>query len=339
MNAPTSRASTPSASTHASFPPDSSPSDSLPSSRPFALDVIDGLAGRPKSLPCKWFYDEQGSELFEAITRTREYYPTRVETRLLRQLMPELLTQAGDVDVLIEPGSGSSTKTRLLLDALPNLRAYRPIDISGKFLFDNAARLQADYPRLAIRPLVADFTAPTEPFALQDDRHPLVFFPGSTIGNFAPEEAVGLLRRIREAAGTHPRLLIGVDMTQDPVRLQAAYDDAAGITASFNRNLLVRANRELGADFDVRRFRHEARFNRSEHRIEMHLVSERDQQVRVQGHTFGFARGESIHTENSYKYPPQAFDALMARAGWRLLRRWQDAEESSFSVMLLDAAH
>jgi len=303
---------------------------------PFAIDVIAGLSRRPKSLPCKWFYDEAGSELFEEITRTREYYPTRVEARLLGDLMPELIDLAGDVNVVIEPGSGSSVKTRLLLDALPRLAAYQPIDISEKFLLDNARRLRADYPNLRVQPLVADFTALTKSFDVAPAEEPLVFFPGSTIGNFAPDEATSLLARIRHAAGPRARMLIGADMTQDSVQLEAAYDDAAGVTAEFNRNLLVRANRELGTDFDVEQFTHRARFDRARSRIEMHLVSERRQRVRLCRHTFEFARGETIHTENSYKYRLPEFGSLIAKAGWSVARRWQDRDESGFAVLLLE---
>jgi len=303
----------------------------------FAADVIAGLSQRPKSLPCKWFYDEAGSELFEAITRTPEYYPTRVETRLLRSLLPELIEHAGDTDVVIEPGSGSSIKTRLLLDALPQLKSYQPIDISSKFLLDSAHALRKDYPRLRIEPRAADFTALIEPFRFAPAERPLVFFPGSTIGNFAPDEAVTLLAGIRRAAGPRSRLLIGVDMTQDAAQLEAAYDDAAGVTARFNLNLLVRANRELGMDFDVDAFAHQARFDARHGRIEMHLVSERRQRVRLCKHAFELARGETIHTENSYKHRMPEFAPLLARGGWSVAHSWQDQEESGFSVLLLNA--
>ena len=306
-------------------------------SSPFAQDVMAGLSRSPKSLPCKWFYDSRGSELFEAITRTEEYYPTRVETRLLRALAPQIPNTIPELDLILEPGSGSSIKTRLLLEAQPTLRVYVPMDISAEFLMASAAQLQADFPRLNVNPIVADFTQPLAPLAIPSCTTRLIFFPGSTIGNFSPEAAVKLLRQFRTMSGPNSWLLIGVDMTQDIRRLIPAYDDAGGITRAFNKNLLMRANRELGANFDLEKFAHRAIFNEPESRIEMHLVSQAKQHVSINGAVFSFAEGESIHTENCYKYSQQTFEALGRQCGWRTVQVWRDETESAFGVFLMRA--
>lgn len=304
----------------------------------FAYDTLERLAKTPKSLSCKWFYDENGSKLFEAITQTREYYLTRVETGLLSALAAEIAEFIPDLAAVIEPGSGSSNKTRFLLASQPNLKTYMPIDISAEFLLAAANRLQRDFPKLEIAPLVADFTAPLPPIGLAKNLERMVFFPGSSIGNFAPAEARRLLSNLRIFAGKDAWLLIGVDMTQNEALLIPAYNDAGGITAKFNRNLLHRANRELGADFDADRFQHRAHFNRREHRIEMHLVSVEKQTVHINGNAFHFEPGETIHTENCYKYSRETFESMVRDSGWQLRHHWQDSQESSFGVFLLKPA-
>jgi len=313
----------------------------------FAADVLEGLDEDQKRIPCIWLYDRRGSELFEEITGVAEYYPTRTETRLLAGLAPELEAEIGGVHTLVEIGSGSSRKTRLLLAALRGLRRYVPVDISADFLHEAVAGLAKDFPAVVMQPLVADFT---EPFALpawpaalreaasQDPAGVLGFFPGSTIGNFTPEAAVALLTQLGEALGPSSRLLIGVDTTQDPALLIPAYDDAAGVTAEFNLNLLDRINRELDGDFDRRNFRHLARHDPQLGRVEMHLVSERPQEVHVRGRTFTFAAGETIHTENAYKYSPTAFLHMVHAAHWRCERSWGDAGRTGFTVYLLRGA-
>ena len=305
----------------------------------FEADVLEGLDDDQKHIPSIWLYDHRGSELFEEITQVAEYYPTRTETRLLAGLAPELESEIGGVHSLVEIGSGSSRKTRLLLDAMHSLVRYVPVDISADFLHDAAAGLQRDFPHLAVQPVVADFT---QPFALPaadaatgDSAGNLGFFPGSTIGNFTPDAAVDLMAQLSRTLGPRARLLIGVDTTQDPALLIPAYDDAAGVTAEFNLNLLDRINRELDGDFDRREFRHLARHDPQHGRIEMHLVSQRDQQVRVRGRTFTFAAGETIHTENCYKYSPSQFLQMAHAAHWRCERTWQDGGRTGFTVYLL----
>jgi L-histidine N-alpha-methyltransferase len=303
----------------------------------FEADVLEGLDDDTKHIPSIWLYDRLGSEWFEEITEVAEYYPTRTETRLLAGLASELEGESGVVRSLVEIGSGSSRKTRLLLAAMPGLERYVPVDISADFLHDAVAGLARDFPRVAMQPVVADFTAP---FALPaeataDPSGNLGFFPGSTIGNFTPDAAVALLAQLGRTLGPRSRLLIGVDTTQDPALLIPAYDDAAGVTAEFNLNLLDRINRELGGDFDRRDFRHLARHDPQEGRIEMHLVSQRAHEVHVRGRTFAFAQGETIHTENCYKYTPSQFLRMAHAARWRCERSWQDGGRTGFTVYLL----
>lgn len=301
----------------------------------FAADTLKGLSKTPKSLSCKWFYDENGSRLFEEITQTHEYYPTRIETRLLIDLVRDIAKLIPDLAAVIEPGSGSSLKTRLLLASQPNLQTYIPIDISEEYLLGAADRLQRDFPGLKIAPLAADFTASLLPLGLADHLERLIFFPGSTIGNFAPGEARRLLTAFKIFAGPNAWLLIGVDMTQSEELLIPAYNDARGITAKFNQNLLLRANRELGANFDTAFFRHRAHFNRRDSRVEMHLVSERRQTVKINGDVFFFEQGETIHTENCYKYSREAFEAISRDSGWQLRHSWEDRHDTNFAVFLL----
>ena len=301
-----------------------------------ASDVVEGLAQARKTLPCKWFYDERGSALFERITQTPEYYPTRVETRLLTSLATELTQYIPDLRFIVEPGSGSSSKTRVLLGSQPGLREYIPMDISADFLHASAAQLADEFPWLVVRPLVCDFTALEASPAIASSGSGLLFFPGSTIGNFSTREAVALLSNMRRLIAASPSwMLLGVDMTQDVAKLEAAYDDAAGITAQFNLNLLARINRELDADFVLECFAHRALYNAAQHRVEMHLVSRCRQQVRVADHHFRFESGETIHTENSHKYPQALFEGLLQEAGWSVVRLWRDEVESDFGVYLL----
>jgi dimethylhistidine N-methyltransferase len=294
---------------------------------PFGRDLLAGLSQPSKSIPCTWLYDRRGSELFEEITELPEYYPSRTEHWILERSAGEIAAAAGPHATLVELGSGSSRKTRLLLAALDRPAAYVPVDISAQFLVDAVQALQRRFPPLAILPLVADFAQP-EPLPLRPHGRGrmVVFFPGSTIGNFAPDAAI--------APGA--LLVIGADATHDPRHLLPAYDDSRGITAAFNRNLLVRANRELGANFSPSAFRHQARWDATRQRIEMHLVAEFSQQVTVLGHSFRFAMGESIHTESAYKYGVLRFQAMARRAGWAHRQLWTDGQ-SRFAVHVFDA--
>jgi len=310
----------------------------------FERDVMLGLTLRQKAIPATWLYDHRGSELFEQITRLDAYYPARNETRILEQCAAQIAEAAGPRAVVIELGSGSSRKTRLLLAALDTPQAYLPIDISEQFLAESVAELPSQFAGLRVLPIVADFTrieslpelALIDGGACENGRR-VVFFPGSTIGNFTPDEAIGLLKRVGQAVGPDALLVVGADTTQDPGVLLAAYDDRDGVTAAFNLNLLARINRELGADFSPTAFVHEARFNAEQQRVEMHLVSLYTQRVTVCGHPFQFAMGESIHTENSYKYSLLKFQHLAARAGWSHRQLWMDGQ-SRFAVHVLESS-
>ena len=291
----------------------------------FAADVRAGLSARQKQLPPKYFYDAIGSELFEAICLTPEYYPTRAETALLRQVAGEIAASIPAGAALVEFGSGASDKTRLLLDAAPHIGAYVPIDISEDALAKAAGRLAASYPALPMLPVAGDFTTALPlPHAVRD--LPKVgFFPGSTIGNFTPAEAVRFLRSARTLLGPDAVFIVGADVVKDSATLLAAYDDAQGVTARFNKNLLVRINRELHGDFDPATFDHQARWNAELNRIEMHLVSRIDQIVNAVGHAYAFKAGESVYTENSHKFTAESFGALAAQAGWQVSRAWTSA--------------
>ncbi|MFP4126727.1 MAG: L-histidine N(alpha)-methyltransferase [Alphaproteobacteria bacterium] len=294
--------------------------------------ALEKLSRQPKGLSPKWFYDARGSELFEAITRLPEYYLGRTERAILAAGLAEIAAFVPDGAVLVELGSGASVKTRLLLDGLPHLSGYVPVDISRDFLSQTAAQLAADYPDLPITPVVADFMA--EIVVPERDGRPIVgFFPGSTLGNLDPEGAVALLARLR-AWPNHAALILGVDLVKAPARLEAAYDDAQGVTAAFNLNLLARLNREAGADFDLAAFRHRARWNASASRVEMHLESLRAQEVRIAERTIAFAAGETIHTENSHKFTAESLAAMAAAAGWDLAGVLSDPE-ALFAVALL----
>ena len=301
----------------------------------FRADVLSGLSQAQKAIPARWFYDRTGSELFEAITALPEYYPTRVETTLLA-------AHCGDVARLTEPGravvefgSGSSTKTPHLLRAVAP-SAYVPIDISGDFLRASSAALAADFPGLTVLPVEGDFT---QCLALPDaiaQTPRLGFFPGSTIGNMIARTAVDLLRTMRDSLGTGAMLLIGMDRVKDVATLVAAYDDGAGVTARFNTNLLVRINRELSGTIPVEAFAHEARWNDSYARIEMHLVATRAVDFTVEGEIYSMTAGESIHTENSHKYGPRDARLMLRAGGWSPVAEWTDAADS-FALVLAEA--
>ncbi len=290
----------------------------------FAADVIAGLTARPKRLPPKYFYDAAGSALFECITQLPEYYPTRCELALLRRHAPAIASLFTPGCALIEFGSGSSRKARILLGAATTIEAYVPVDVSGDFLQQDAAQLRRDFPRLEVHPLVTDFTKPFEIPAAVALRPRVGFFPGSTIGNFEPHEASQFLRHAGTMLGINAVLVIGVDLVKDSKILCPAYNDAEGVTAKFNLNLLARINRELGADFDLAAFEHHAFNNREHNRIEMHLASTKRQRVKIDGTSVSFRAGETIHTENSYKYTVDSFQALARGSGWSPLNVWSD---------------
>jgi dimethylhistidine N-methyltransferase len=288
----------------------------------FHAEFTAGLRARPRAVAPKWFYDHAGSRLFEAICEQPEYYPTRTELALLDHLAPEIATRIGPGAEIVEFGAGASVKVRVLLDALRTPHRFVPVDISGEHLQAAAAQLRADYAGLEVAPLVGDFTAD---LALPPPSGRRVgFFPGSSIGNFEPAVAEQVLRRFRGwlEGGA---LLIGVDLVKDPGVLHAAYNDARGVTAAFNLNLLARANRELGADFDLPQWAHSAFYQPALRRIEMHLVSRRAQTVTVAGERFDFEEGDSIHTENSYKYTVAGFQGLARCAGFEPAQVWTDA--------------
>ncbi|MDA8095475.1 MAG: L-histidine N(alpha)-methyltransferase [Betaproteobacteria bacterium] len=301
----------------------------------FGRAVLGGLALPHKALPAKFFYDQRGSALFEQICQLPEYYPTRTEMGILARCLPEMIPLLGERCVLIEYGSGNSEKTRLLLQSVRPL-AYLPVDISHEQLRDACASLHRDYPWLTIEALCADYTGAFElpGWALDVELRRSIFFPGSTIGNFTPEEAVPFLERAARLVGRGGVMLVGVDLKKDARILNLAYDDPAGVTAAFNLNVLERINRELEGDFDCRTFRHRAFYNEALGRVEMHLVSTRAQVVHVMGVSFRFEEGESIHTENSYKYTATEFQALADRAGFDSQAVWTD-EARRFSVHCL----
>ena len=302
----------------------------------FARDAIADLSQQPKKLSPKYFYDATGSELFEAITRLPEYYPTRTELSILRERGSEIAAIIPEHAALVEFGAGATTKVRLLLKHC-RLAAYVPVDISGDFLQAQANGLRRDFPSLGIHPVAADFTAPFELPPAVVSLPKVGFFPGSTIGNFEPHEAEGFLKSARAILGQGALMIIGVDLEKDERVLHDAYNDGAGVTARFNLNVLVRINRELGGNFDLSAFMHRAIYNHEQHRIEMHLISKKAQTVRMLGTSFSFRPGESIHTENSYKYSLERFAVLARGAGWRVRETWTDAAKM-FSVHALEVA-
>jgi len=296
-----------------------------PQTRAFRDDVIAGLSAAIPAIPARWLYDHRGSELFDDITRLPSYYPTRTETALLHDLVPEIAARVPKGAAVVEFGAGSATKTPILLDAIAPA-AYVPVDISGDYLNASAAELQKQFPALNVLPVTADFA---RPFSLPTEIAELPklgFFPGSTIGNFVPWSATDLLRQFRSLLGPCSQLLIGMDRVKPVERLIAAYEDPEGVTAEFNLNLLKRINRELDADIPLDAFAHEARWNDILSRIEMHLVAMRDVDFTVSGRSFHFNRGSSIHTENSHKYGPRGGRVLLLAGGWTPVAEWTDPD-------------
>ena len=301
----------------------------------FRADVIDGLARRPRAIPARWFYDHRGSELFEAITELPEYYPTRTETALLRSVAEEIAERVGPGRAVVEFGSGSSTKTPIVLQAL-DPSAYVPIDISGDFLRESSRALSERFPGLPVFPVEADFL---KPIALPQQVRAapkLGFFPGSTIGNMIPLSSTDLLRAMRASLDQGAMLLIGMDRIKDVSVLERAYDDAAGVTAQFNLNLLERINRELDGTIPVEAFRHRAIWNDDRARIEMHLEAVRDVRFMVEDRPFEMAAGETIHTENSHKYGPRDARLLLRSGGWTPIAEWTDPNDQ-FALYLAEA--
>ncbi|MFA7440400.1 MAG: L-histidine N(alpha)-methyltransferase [Sphingomonadaceae bacterium] len=301
----------------------------------FRADVLRGLRARPRAIPARWLYDQRGSELFEEITLLPEYYPTRTEMQILEQAGPGLAAQIGPNHAVIEFGAGAATKTRTLLRWLKPA-AWVPIDISGEFLRQSAETLGEEFPDLHIHPVEADFTHPVALPAAIAGLPRLGFFPGSTIGNLTAERAVDLLRDMRATLGLGARLLIGMDRLKSPDVLIAAYDDAQGITADFNRNLLVRINRELDGGIPVDAFRHVALWNDAAARIEMHLEAMRDVRFSVAGEEFAISTGETIHTENSHKYSPRSARFLLRAGGFIPAAEWTD-DQDQFALLLAEA--
>ena len=306
-----------------------------PTDTQFLRDALEGLKSTPKTLPCKYFYDRHGSELFDRICELPEYYPTRTEAGIMEDNIEEMAAVFGPDALLIEYGSGSSTKTRILLDHLPNLAGYVPMDISREHLYQIAGNLASAYPNLDILPLCADYTqAFTLPSACRPVQSRIVYFPGSTIGNFHRAEAAVFLKRIAEVCGPGGGLLIGVDLRKSPDILNPAYNDAQGVTAAFNLNLLARMNAEIGADFALDGFAHSAFYDAQIGRIEMHLLSLNAQTVHLGGEAIHFAEDETIWTECSYKYSLPEFAEIAASAGFQVRRVWTDAGQK-FSVQYL----
>ena len=306
-----------------------------PDADDFLASVREGLRQQPKRIPPKFFYDAHGSHLFDLICETPEYYPTRTETAILERHGAEMVEMIGACCTLIELGSGSATKTPLLLQHLADDAAYIPVDICDSHLRQSTQRLQTIFPKLKMQPLCADYhRLPAHAIKRQAGRRNVVFFPGSTIGNCTPDEAVQLLKRVADLVGSSGGLLIGVDAKKSSEILNAAYNDAVGHTAAFNLNLLTRMQRELGAQLDADQFAHHAYYNETHGRIEMHLVSQCRQAIRVGSESFEFDEDESIHTENSYKYTAHEFKQLALTAGWHLQSTWCD-EDRLFNVHYL----
>lgn len=300
-------------------------------------DVRTGLSQSQKSLPCIWFYDDQGSELFQQITHLPEYYLTRTEQAILEHRVDGLAQRLGTGTAVVEYGAGASIKTRTLLAALEAPSSYWPVDISDGFVRDAAKSIETLFPKLTVKPWVGDFMAggPSR-IDFHNASTVLGFFPGSTIGNLSDIEISIFLRTVHDQLGNGALFLVGADLKKEPSILIDAYDDAQGITANFNMNLLVRINRELGADFDLSNFHHEARWNEAASQIEMHLVSQCDQSVTVQGHTFPFKTDETIHTENSRKFSIEGLTTLSKQAGWSLSELWTDPDQL-YGMLVLEA--
>jgi len=308
---------------------------STPDLQTFLHDVQRGLSQSPKTLPCKYLYDERGSQLFEDITELDDYYPTRADLEATTANIEAIVEHIGPGARLVELGSGSSTKTRVLLDHLEDLVAYIPVEISADALDESVQSLRASYPHLEVLPLCADYTHPLDlPSPSRAFRRTVVYYPGSTIGNFHPPDAIAFLRRIRRATVPDGGLLIGVDLKKDKAILERAYNDSAGVTAAFNLNLLSRIERELPAEVDLEGFHHEARYDEQLGRIEMHLVSDAKQEIRIGDETFHLEPGETIRTEESYKYGRQDFARIADEAGFDVTAFWMD-RSSRFSLQYL----
>lgn len=302
--------------------------DLRPQPADILADVLDGLALTPKQLPSKYFYDAHGSSLFETITGLPEYYLTRTEISLLEQRMPDIAEAVGPSAHVVEYGSGSGRKTELLLQGMQRPVAYTPVEISRSMLLSSTARLAAELPDIEMLPVCADFTqAIALPQPSRRAQRTLMFFPGSTLGNFAHEHAVAILRAMRQTMGDHGRALIGIDLDKDPALIDAAYNDSAGVTARFTLNLLTRLNREIDSDFDLDQFQHRANYVRERGRIETFLVSQIDQDVHVGGRRFHFGRGEAMQVEYSHKYTDAGFAALAAEADLQVAQQWNDARD------------
>lgn len=299
----------------------------------FTKSILLGLKSPQKTIESKWLYDDNGSKLFDEITKLEDYYPTRVETEILRRRSGELAQYLSNDTVMIELGSGSSTKTRLVLDALPMLNHYAPLDISKDYLEAAASSLSADYPAIEVTPVVADFTDDIILTSALNNMSKFIFFPGSTIGNFEVKEAQKMLARISKMKNVEA-FVVGFDLVKDTSTLIKAYDDSKGVTAIFNMNLLTRINRELHADFNLEMFRHEARWNDKLSRIEMHLVSKCKQDVYLLEECISFKAGETVHTENSHKYTTEHFTTIANEAGWFVQDIWND-EKELFAVTVL----
>jgi dimethylhistidine N-methyltransferase len=306
-----------------------------PQTLAFRDDVLAGLSAPIPAIPARWLYDRRGSELFDEITRLPSYYPTRTETAIFRDIMPDVATRVPPGAAVVEFGAGSQTKTPLLLEAIAPA-AYVPVDISGDYLEQSAAELQQRFPKVEVMPVVADFARPfTLPGGIEHQPK-LGFFPGSTIGNFVPWSATDLLRQFRDLLGEGAQLLIGMDRVKPVERLIAAYDDPEGVTAQFTLNLLTRINRELDGDIPVDAFRHEARWNDILSRIEIHLVAQRDVEFSISGRRFAFRAGSSIHAENSHKYGPRGARLMLLAGGWTPVAEWSDPAQD-FSIVLAEA--
>ncbi|WP_447596127.1 L-histidine N(alpha)-methyltransferase [Stenotrophomonas rhizophila] len=312
--------------------------DLQPDRARITADILQGLSTRPRQLPSKYFYDARGSALFEQITRQPEYYPTRTELQLLQDCAADIAGVVGPRLHVVELGSGSGRKTELLLHALADPVAYTPIEISRAALLASIARLAVALPDIEMLPVCADFTRPVQlPEPQREPARRLLFFPGSTLGNFAEPDAVALLQAMRQTMGAQGLALIGIDLHKDPALIEAAYNDAAGVTAAFTLNLLARLNREIGSTFDLDGFQHRARYSVERLRIETDLVSTRAQRVEVAGRTFDFAEGEAMTVEYSHKYTEASFAALAARAGLRVCAGWTTSAPA-FGLRLLQAA-
>ena len=308
--------------------PDAELVDLQPGPERIAADVVAGLSARPRRLPSKYFYDARGSELFERITRQPEYYLTRLEIALLESRMDGIAAAVGSNVHVVEYGSGSGRKTGSLLAGLPDPVAYTPIEISRAALLHSVERLEGLFPGIEMLPVCADFTRPVAlPRPAREPRRRLAFFPGSTLGNFERDEAVRLLGAMRDTVGEGGQALVGIDLDKDPALIEAAYNDAAGVTADFTLNLLRRLNREIGSDFDLGQFRHRARYSRERRGIETFLVSQREQDVHVAGSAFRFGEGEAMQVETSHKYTDPGFAAMAEEAGWQVERGWNDPDD------------